>query len=239
MLAAAPALADLVRGLPVVPVARLQRNVALHAATLPRPGSPAAAWRQAQHGPRLGAGTSGGMVTGLLRAPIIQKHVHFGRGDCGVLRAVGRPRRGAHGRRRDRLWRGPLARRRHTRHHCEAPCRDDGGALHFGDGTGHFGGTAGRRDAGCCRQWGSAGRPRCLCGDTSRGDDGGRSRCRNRCDDEWGLGMAACTAGRRHRPLRLRHQAPQRGHRPRRRRQASVRCLRPRRLPLRRRLIQQ
>jgi hypothetical protein len=54
LLAAAPALADLCCGLPVAPARRLQRNVALHAATLPGRGAPLAAWRQAQRGPRLG-----------------------------------------------------------------------------------------------------------------------------------------------------------------------------------------
>lgn len=55
MHAAAPALAALCLGEPVPPVARLQRNVALHAALLPRPGAPLAAWRNAQRGPRLDA----------------------------------------------------------------------------------------------------------------------------------------------------------------------------------------
>ncbi len=53
--AAAPALAALCRGGPVAPAAWLQRSVALHAARLPGPGAPLAAWQQAQRGPRLGA----------------------------------------------------------------------------------------------------------------------------------------------------------------------------------------
>ena len=52
--AAAPALADLCCGRPVAPAARLRRNVALHAAGLPRPDAPAVEWRRAQRGPRLG-----------------------------------------------------------------------------------------------------------------------------------------------------------------------------------------
>jgi hypothetical protein len=52
--AAAPALASLCHGVPVAPADRLQRNVALHAAQLPGPGAPMAAWRAAQRGPRLG-----------------------------------------------------------------------------------------------------------------------------------------------------------------------------------------
>ena len=52
--AAAPALAALCCGRQVAPAERLRRNVALHAAGLPSPDAPLAAWRHAQHGPRLG-----------------------------------------------------------------------------------------------------------------------------------------------------------------------------------------
>ena len=53
--AAAPALADLCRGRPVAPAARLHRNVAMHAAVLLQRGAPLSVWRQAQRGPRLEA----------------------------------------------------------------------------------------------------------------------------------------------------------------------------------------
>ncbi len=53
--AAAPALVDLCGERTVAPAARPRRNVAVHAAGLPSPGAPCAAWRSAQRGPRLGA----------------------------------------------------------------------------------------------------------------------------------------------------------------------------------------
>ena len=76
--AAAPALAALCSGGSVAPAARLQRNVALHAAVLPRLGAPIAAWRAAQKGPRLGDSFDGG--SGFLQppaAPAAPRRVNF------------------------------------------------------------------------------------------------------------------------------------------------------------------
>jgi hypothetical protein len=62
--AAAPALAGLCGGRPVAGSLKLRRNVAMHAAVVPSPDAPLAAWRRAQRGPRLGeAREAGGDVS--------------------------------------------------------------------------------------------------------------------------------------------------------------------------------
>ena len=77
--ATAPALVALCSGAAAAPEERLRRNVALHAAVLPGPQDPIAAWRRAQKGPRLGPGHGG------MEAPAVAQS------KAGPERALGRP----------------------------------------------------------------------------------------------------------------------------------------------------
>ena len=58
------------KALPLPPLARLRRSVALHAQHMPCAAAPTSEWRRAQHGPRLGAHAGEAELGPLLNRPL-------------------------------------------------------------------------------------------------------------------------------------------------------------------------